>query len=100
MPTVLTWNEACHSTVAPGLRLAGRRKEVPASSRLAPVPWLAYSSIASRVPKRTGEVHSWTSSPALAWLVRLLTVPATVTVAPGLAVCGVIESMTTDTRPA
>ncbi len=99
MPTALTWNEACHSTVAPGFRLAGRKNELPACTRLASLPWLAYSSIASRVSKRTGEVNSWTSSPALAWLVPLLTVPATVTVAPGLAVCGVIESMTTDTRP-
>ena len=64
------------------------------------MPRLTYPSIASRVWKRAGELHSWTSSPALVWLVPLLTVPVTVTVAPGPAVCGLIESMTIDTRPA
>ena len=100
MPTVLTWNEACHWTVAPGLRLAARENGSPTCSRFAPVPWLTYPSISSRVWNRVGEVDSWTSSPALVWLVPLVTVPATVTVLPGLAVCGVIESMTIDTRPA
>ena len=100
MPTALTWNEACHWAVAPGVRRAGRKKGLPACWRLAPVPWLTYPSIASRVWKRAGELNSWTSSPALVWLVPLLTVPVTVTVAPGPAVCGLIESMTIDTRPA
>ena len=100
MPTVLTWNEACHWTVPPGFRLAVREYGRPAGSRLAPVPWFTYPSISSRVANRDGEVSSWTSSPALVWPVRLVTVPATVTVLPGLAVCGVIESMATETRPA
>ena len=43
------------------------------------------------------EVYSWTSSPACVWLVRLLTVPRTVTVAPGAAYAGFIASMVTDT---
>ena len=63
------------------------------------MPWLAYPSISSRVWNRSGEVNSWTSSPALVWLVPLVTVPATVTVLPGRAVCGVIESMMIDSRP-
>ena len=64
------------------------------------MPRLTYPSISSRVWNRIDEVHSWTSSPAFVWLVPLVTVPATVTVLPGSAVCGVIESMTIDTRPA
>src|ERR1700677_5080124 len=100
MPTVSTWNEACHLAVAPGVRRAAREKRFPAGCRLAPVPWLRYPSISSRVANRPGEVHSWTPSPALVWLVPLVTVPATVTVLPGRAVCGVIESITIDTCPA
>ncbi len=97
---MLTWNEACHRTVAPGLRGAARETGSPACTRLAPVPWLTYPSISSRVGNRMDEVSSWTSSPALTSPVPLVTVPATVTVLPGLAVCGVMESMTIDTRPA
>ena len=100
MPTTLTWNEARHLAVAPGFRLAAMATWLPTCCRLAPVPWLAYWSSWSRVEKRAGEASSWTSSPAAAWLVSLLTVPVTVTVAPGRAVCGLIESMTIDTRPA
>ena len=100
MPAALTWNEARHLAVAPGFRLAAMATWLPTCCRLAPVPWLAYWSSSSRVKKRAGEASSWTSSPAAAWLVSLLTVPVTVTVAPGRAVCGLIESMTIDTRPA
>src|SRR5580658_4627302 len=94
MPTVLTWNEACHSAVAPGLRLTA--KVLPAWTRLASLPWLRYPSIASRVWNQSAEVNSWTSSPVWVWPVPLLTVPVTVTVLPGRAVCGLIESMTID----
>ena len=53
--------------------------------------------MSSRLRNLVGDVYSCTMSPACAWLVRLLTVPATVTVAPGAAYCGFIEPMVTDT---
>ena len=92
-----TWNEACHGAVAPGLRLAARTNGSPAATGRA-------RAAGSRRPSVPGgealaDVYSWTSSPACVWPVPLVTVPDTVTVAPGLAVCGLIESMTTDRRP-
>ena len=99
MPATLTPNEARHLALAPGFRLAAMATGPPTCWRLAPVPRLAYWSISSRVWKRAAEVSSSTSRPAAAWPVSLLTVPVTVTVAPGWAVCGLIESMTIDTRP-
>ncbi len=65
MPTVLTWNEACHWTVAPGLRLAARENGSPAGTRLAPVPWLTYPSISSRVWNRIGRGQQLDVQPGL-----------------------------------
>src|ERR1035441_6286314 len=54
----------------------------------------------SRVGNGVDDVASCTSSPAAVWLVPLVTVPIRFTVAPGVAYCGFIELMVTETRPA
>src|ERR1035438_9366061 len=53
----------------------------------------------SRVGNGADDVASCTSSPAAVWRVPLVTVPIRLTVAPGLAYCGFIELMITETRP-
>ena len=45
------------------------------------------------------DVASCISSPAAVWRVPLVTVPIRLTVAPGVAYCGFIELMVTETRP-
>src|SRR6185437_11279937 len=50
--------------------------------------------------KWLAEVNSRTASPAWVWRVPLVTVPDTVTVAPGAAYGGVIASMVTERWPA
>ena len=50
--------------------------------------------------KWLAEVNSRTSSPAWVWRVPLVTVPDTVTVAPGVAYDGFIASMVTERWPA
>src|SRR5579864_8212503 len=97
MPAVVTLNEARHCTVVSGARLTARVKGVPAATRPPSLPWLRYPSIWSRVGNGVDDVNSWTWSPALGWVVPLLTVPVTLTVEPGVAYRGLIESMVTDT---
>src|ERR1039458_2304749 len=53
----------------------------------------------SRVGNGVDDVASCTSSPAAVWRVPLVTVPIRLTVAPGVAYCGFIELMVTETRP-
>src|SRR5579859_82133 len=98
MPAVVTLNEARHCTVVSGARLTARVKGVPAATRPPSLPWLRYPSIWSRVGNGVDDVNSWIWSPASGWAVPLLTVPVTLTVAPGVAYRGLIESMVTDTR--
>ena len=83
----------------PGFRLAGRTNGLPACSRLAPVPWLSVHVhfVPGLEAHRRGQQLD--VEPGRVWLVPLVTVPATVTMAPGLAVCGLIESMAIDTLP-
>src|SRR5579862_489463 len=100
MPAAVTVNEACHGTVVSGARLTGRAKKVPAATRPPPSPWLRNPSIWSRLVNGAEDVYSWTWSPVFGWEVPLTTVPVTLTVEPGVAYRGLIESMVIDTPPA
>src|SRR5919204_6047181 len=99
IPSVLTWNEAVQEALAPGPRLTGSTSGFPAGCSPVATPRDTKSFIPMRVVKWVAEVFSCTSRPACVCRVPLVTVPDTVTVAPGLAYCGFIVSMVTERPP-